>query len=362
MLLQETITYSKVDISDFPDLYAIKTNTGKYFFCDKPTFKIISGLEEASARNALAKYYTRHYTGKDFPSILTNPSESEHVCTFVNHSSGKSLRAFSIAGLEFLCNNITGKVADKNRPKFLKLIQTFKQSIAAPRSPRPAAALGGRADEQQDLLEPMSPRSTQMIALIRGIPLAMNQLMMAPLQSQFAGFCATMTQTAQTNRGMVESLNEQVRELKAEKNIIENQMSVRIQQATETNDRQRYQISQLHKQRDQLIADKEALLVEKATIFQSQHSSAAQGMGAFSESAALNAKIAQLEKELKGQKAHSAMTHNQKEQANILRVRAETQTKELKRNNDELKRENKRLKRELDDWTGMATAKDRDSQ
>ncbi len=28
----------------------------------------------------------------------------------------------------------------------------------------------------------------------------------------------------------------------------------------------------------------------------------------------------------------------------------------------ELKRENKRLKRELDDWTGMATAEDRDSQ
>ena len=110
-------------------MYAIKTNTGRYFFCDKHSYRVLSGLDNESTRSALTRYYKKHYDGKDFPSILTNPSDSEHVCTFINPSSGKALRAFSLTGLEFLCNHVTGKMAEENKPKFLKLISDFRNSI-----------------------------------------------------------------------------------------------------------------------------------------------------------------------------------------------------------------------------------------
>ena len=125
-----TCTFSRVNIVDFPDLHAIKTNSGRYLFCDTHSYGILSGLDNTQTRKALHKYYQRHYTGKEFPSILSNPPDSETICTFVNPLSGKSIKAFTLAGLEYLCNHITGKNAEDSKPKFLELIKLFRSSIA----------------------------------------------------------------------------------------------------------------------------------------------------------------------------------------------------------------------------------------
>jgi hypothetical protein len=136
-------TFSKVNILHFPDLYVIRTSTGTFFFCAKQAFRIMTGLEEASAKPALHKYYSRHYPGLDFPSVLTNPLECVHVCTFIKPDHGKVCRVFSLSGLEYLCNHITGKNAEENKPKFLELIKKFRASIAdepwlAPEFPKPS--------------------------------------------------------------------------------------------------------------------------------------------------------------------------------------------------------------------------------
>ena len=123
-----------MNIDQYPELYAIRTNTGKHFFCDKHSYHILSGLDSSSTKKALQRYYHKHYEGKEFPSILTNPPDSEHVCTFINPKSGKTLKAFSLTGLEFLCNRITGNAAEESKPKFLKLIQIFRSSIASPKA------------------------------------------------------------------------------------------------------------------------------------------------------------------------------------------------------------------------------------
>ena len=128
------MTFVTVNIDQYPELYAIRTNTGKHFFRDKHSYQILSGLDDSSTKKALQRYYQKHYEGKEFPSILANPQDSEHVCTFINPKSGKTLKAFSLTGLEFLCNRITGNAAEESKPKFLKLIQIFRSSIASPKA------------------------------------------------------------------------------------------------------------------------------------------------------------------------------------------------------------------------------------
>jgi hypothetical protein len=132
-------TFSRVTIEGYPEMYAIKTSTGRYLFCDKHSYRILSGLDNESTKNALGRYYRKHYEGKEFPCILTNPPDTEHVCTFINPSSGKALRAFSLAGLEYLCHNVTGKLAEENKPRILKLIKTFRESIVQQETSESAA-------------------------------------------------------------------------------------------------------------------------------------------------------------------------------------------------------------------------------
>jgi len=158
------VTFVTVNIDQYPELYAIRTNTGKHFFRDKHSYQILSGLDDSSTKKALQRYYQKHYEGKEFPSILTNPPDSEHVCTFINPQSGKSLKAFSLAGLEFLCNHITGNAAEESKPKYLKLIEAFRCSIAG---------------DQASMQSPM-------LAVMRNLPVAFSQAITAPLQALMA--------------------------------------------------------------------------------------------------------------------------------------------------------------------------------
>ena len=148
--MQDEITFARASIFGFSNLYAIKTNTGKYFFWDKDSYRILSGLDNESVKSTLHRYYKRHYDGKDFPSVLEAPSDSEHICTFVDPISGKLLKAFSIAGLEFLCNHITGRNAEANKPRFLNFIKAFRSSITVPQDQPPQGAFGGGVVEKMD--------------------------------------------------------------------------------------------------------------------------------------------------------------------------------------------------------------------
>ena len=161
-----TCTFAKVSIPDFEHLLAIKTSTGNYFFCDKHSFQILTGLEKVSAQTALSRYYSKHYEGRDFPSVLTNPPDSAHVCTFIKQENGKVCRAFSLSGLEYLCNNVTGSTAAENKPKFLELIRTFRSSISA-------------------------DQPAQMIAVMNSLPLALSQAIAGPLQALVARHAET---------------------------------------------------------------------------------------------------------------------------------------------------------------------------
>lgn len=167
-------TFTRVHLEAYADLHTIKTNLGSFFFRDTHSYQILSGLDSAQAKKALHKYYEKHYDGKDFPSVLTNPPDSEHVCTFVNPTSGKSVKAFSLTGLEFLCNHITGKNAEENKPKFLALIKKFRSSIA---------------DQPAD--------NTQLI--MQSLPVILSQAITGPLQ-------ALMTRQAETFHEQVKGM------------------------------------------------------------------------------------------------------------------------------------------------------------
>ena len=182
------VTFTKATILHFPELYAIKTSLGSYYFRDKDAFQIMTGLDKASAKPALYKYYMKHYAEQDFPSILTSPPDSAHVCTFIKPDSGKVCRLFSLSGLEFLCNNVTGKNADENKPKFLELIRTFRASIGA---------------------APPADENTQLIAVIQSLPVMIGQAITGPLQ-------ALMTRQAETFHEQVKGIAMMVAEKEVE--------------------------------------------------------------------------------------------------------------------------------------------------
>ena len=109
--------------------------------------RILTGLENTSAKSALSRYYSKHYACLDFPSVLTNPLDSVHICIFIKPENGKVRRVFSLTGLEFLCNNVTGKTAAENKSKFLELINTFRASIADP-SMAPEFPVDGKSNDE----------------------------------------------------------------------------------------------------------------------------------------------------------------------------------------------------------------------
>ena len=118
-------------------------------------------------------------------------------------------------------------------------------------------------------------------------------------------------------------LKEQVRELKAEKDILRNQLSVQLQECIEVNERQRFQISQLHKQRDKLIEQNTALLEEKARLVVDADSAA---------------KIASLETINKNQRAALNMVNIKKEEVAISLARSEASNRDLVKERDAMRK------------------------
>ena len=84
------------------------------------------GQSSSVAQVTSSKYVLKHYKNQTFPPISTDPDDEIHVCTHYVSANGKPSYVFSISGLEHVCKNITGHKADRNRSKFLELINTFK--------------------------------------------------------------------------------------------------------------------------------------------------------------------------------------------------------------------------------------------
>ena len=118
-------------------------------------------------------------------------------------------------------------------------------------------------------------------------------------------------------------LKEQVRELKAEKEILRNQFLIKIQESVEVNERQRFQISQLHKQMDRLTEQNTALLVEKDKILVDADPAA---------------KIASLETIVKNQRAALNMANMKKEEVAISLARSEASNRDLVEETDAMRK------------------------
>ena len=118
-------------------------------------------------------------------------------------------------------------------------------------------------------------------------------------------------------------LKEQVRELKAEKEILRNQFLVKIQESVEVNERQRFQISQLHKQMDRLTEQNTALLVEKDKILVDADPAA---------------KIASLETIVKNRRAALNMANMKKEEVAISLARSEASNRDLVEETDAMRK------------------------
>ena len=118
-------------------------------------------------------------------------------------------------------------------------------------------------------------------------------------------------------------LKEQVRELKAEKEILRNQFLIKIQESVEVNERQRFQISQLHKQMDRLTEQNTALLVEKDKILVDADPAA---------------KIASIETIVKNQRAALNMVNIKKEEVTISLARSEASNRDLVKERDAMRK------------------------
>ena len=292
-----------------------------------------------------------------FQSVLTNPPDAVHVCTFIKPDTGKTARAFSITGLEYLCNNVTGRVSDKNRSTFLKLIKTFKASISSPKSLKRSAALGGAASEQTDPTDQESPDSTQIVSTMRSLPLVLKQAVadvFSELTRTDNNRFDALVEIAKSERSAqtitIDTLKSSLDMTRESTNAFQNQLDIantKVQDQSVIIAKLNAQLENKQKEIDQLKETQQAI-------------SQSQNVGD------LPALLHQ-----KGKEIASLQTKNEQQRFILRKLNVEldhttgerdaalSEAKWLREEAmPELKRENKRLKNELDQWTGMATALD----
>lgn len=178
--------------------------------------------------------------------------------------------------------------------------------------------MAGGVNAAIDMNDTVAQNQVQLISVMQSLPGILTEAIARPLQTQVVDLCTVTARSTQACMDQLDNLKEQVRELKAEKDILRNQLSVQLQESVEVNERQRFQISQLHKQRDQLIERNTVLLEEK--------------VGAPISADA--AKIASLEAIIKNQRTALNMLNIKKEEATVALVRSETRNKELVKERD----------------------------
>ena len=122
-----SISFKKVECNIMPKLKCYQTNTGFYFTDSKSTVMEFTGQTDDSSHVTLARFLKKHFDKMEFPSIYDPIHETAPVLTYFNER-GFKVHAFSMSGLEYLCQNLQGHAAFQNRAKFLQLIEDFKGS------------------------------------------------------------------------------------------------------------------------------------------------------------------------------------------------------------------------------------------
>ena len=90
---------------------------------------VVADQKENVAYITLSRFMKKHYpTSGAFPFVDQVIDDLEPICCFKT-AAGRTSNAFSVAGLEHLCNNLPGIHASKNRAEFLGLIEDFKRSL-----------------------------------------------------------------------------------------------------------------------------------------------------------------------------------------------------------------------------------------
>ena len=136
-----TSSYTTTPCVQFPSLNVMKTQEGMFFVEYTSAIMLITGVTEDSARSKMTAYLKNNYPQQAFPDISEVADNSVHVCWFKT-AAGRKSYAFSVTGLEHLCNHISGSSAFANRTKFLALIEDFKRSLP---HKRPHASSGDDA-------------------------------------------------------------------------------------------------------------------------------------------------------------------------------------------------------------------------
>ena len=76
----------------------------------------------------MSNFIKEHYSGCTFNDIENNITDADHICWYKTPNGHKSY-AFTVAGLHYLCNNLSGIAAFENRAQFLALIEDFKRAL-----------------------------------------------------------------------------------------------------------------------------------------------------------------------------------------------------------------------------------------
>ena len=179
------------------------------------------------------------------------------------------------------------------------------------------------AEVAVEIKEIMVSNKLELVSAIQALPSILDESITRSLQAQVGDLSSVMVRSTQACMDQLDNLKEQVRELKAEKDILRNQLSVQLQECIEVNERQRFQISQLHKQRDKLIEQNTALLEEKARLVVDADSAA---------------KIASLETINKNQRAALNMVNIKKEEVAISLARSEASNRDLVKERDAMRK------------------------
>ena len=123
-----SVTYKKLVCSHMASLKCFQTNNGLDFVDGVSAVMNLCAMDsEASASAKLSKYINKHYPSKEFHSISDTYAKFEHIIIYTNEH-GRSMKGFTLDGLQFLCSNIGGAGAFRNGPIFSELIEGFRAS------------------------------------------------------------------------------------------------------------------------------------------------------------------------------------------------------------------------------------------
>ena len=303
----------------------------------------VGSIESIGKRNACAVISVRcafnAYSEEAVIHMETDDVEMSVLSRYFETSGARSVKIESLSSAESLKSVMDWCVKDgfvllsfddKSKKRSL---DDNEEGESQSKTPKIAAiaALDGESQQLQntaaevavEIKEIMVSNKLELVSAIQALPSILDESITRSLQAQVGDLSSVMVRSTQACMDQLDNLKEQVRELKAEKDILRNQLSVQLQECIEVNERQRFQISQLHKQRDKLIEQNTALLEEKARLVVDADSAA---------------KIASLETINKNQRAALNMVNIKKEEVAISLARSEASNRDLVEETDTMRK------------------------